>query len=478
MAMDTSTSPTLPATRKFNPQIDISGLSDDLSTDPLNRPTPNTTTGPGTIPFRLPKRANTFTPARNNKNPKITSEQTASTQPASTNPANLLILEARDLLVKAYTVTSSRDQQTQILDLIEVFRDYAEFGKVKKVTDQLASQINNLEHATRRAEIQAKAKVEAEAEAKAKANSQPPAQAKSTKPAQPTFANIAASGALKASDWTTVQAKPKQVKAKTQNRLILIRDTSSLFSAISVRNSINKAFEAKGVKGPVVSAITSTTNKKNLVLTTSAPYTTDFLIEKLDIWKNLINFKTIQKDEPWFKVVLHGIPTLEFNTPDGIGLVLEELKTFNASLNVKPIGTPYWLSSEANRAAKRAGSVVVSFKTSEEVDRCIRHQVFIGGTSVKAEKLLSVAKSTQCTKCQGFGHVTQFCKRQAKCGLCSQPHMTNQHFCSLCATRGKACSHLALRCTNCFENHASNSKLCEVYKATKRTLVFGPESIT
>jgi hypothetical protein len=45
------------------------------------------------------------------------------------------------------------------------------------------------------------------------------------------------------------------------------------------------------------------------------------------------------KDEPWSKVVLHNIPIEDFNTPEGMDLVLDEIKTFNKGLN--PIGTPY-----------------------------------------------------------------------------------------------------------------------------------------
>ncbi|KAM3068143.1 hypothetical protein ACMFMG_011193 [Clarireedia jacksonii] len=113
LAMDITTSPTLPATRKFNPQIDISGLSDDLSTDPLFGPTISK------IPLRLPKRTNPFSPAnRTNKNPRTT-------EPAS-DPASVKIRQARDLLIEALLLVKSREKQTDILDLIEIFREYTE----------------------------------------------------------------------------------------------------------------------------------------------------------------------------------------------------------------------------------------------------------------------------------------------------------------------------------------------------------------
>ncbi|KAM3073735.1 hypothetical protein ACMFMG_012184 [Clarireedia jacksonii] len=469
LAMDITTSPTLPATRKFNPQIDISGLSDDLSTDPLFGPTTSK------IPLRLPKRTNPFSPAnRINKNPRT------STEPAS-DPASAKILQARDLLIEALSLVKSREKQTDILDLIEIFREYTESNQIKKASQLLAGQINNLEYATRRIETKANASVNTAKAAQTKAKSLN-VEKLSANPTvllnarlnaglnantKPTFASVAAANT--ADSWTTVEAKKPIKKAKkATNRLILIRDQYAPISPLQLRNSLNKAFELKGIKGPVVSAISTTTNKKNLVITTTAPYTADFLIEKLAIWEKTISFRTIQKDEPWFKVVLHGIPTNDFNTPDGMELVLNELKTFNKSLGLKPVGLPYWLSSADNRATKRAGSVVVSFTTSEEVDKCIHNRVYIAGTSCRAERLLTVARSTQCIKCLGFGHVTQYCKKVAKCSLCSESHNTSQHCCSVCNKRGKSCSHLALKCANCGLAHSADSKDCEVYKATKR----------
>ena len=97
-------------------------------------------------------------------------------------------------------------------------------------------------------------------------------------------------------------------------------------------------------------------------------------------------FRTAQKDEPWHKVVLHGIPTADFNTPNGIALVTEEIQTFNKGL--QPIGTPYWLTQASKRLNQRAGSVVVAFASPEEANRAIRHRLYIAGTSVSREAIL------------------------------------------------------------------------------------------
>jgi hypothetical protein len=149
----------------------------------------------------------------------------------------------------------------------------------------------------------------------------------------------------------------------------------------------------KSIKGLVVSSITTISNKKNLVVTSTSPFTSDFLIEKRAIWEHLIIFKLMIKDESWYKVVLYRIPTLDFNTPYGMELVLDELKTFNSNLNLKPISTSYWLSLVENRVIKQGGLVVVSFATEAEAERCIRNRVWIAGISIRAEKLLTTSRS-------------------------------------------------------------------------------------
>jgi len=128
---------------------------------------------------------------------------------------------------------------------------------------------------------------------------------------------------------------------------------------LRLRNAFNKAFEAKGVKGPVVASVTkSTTDNQNIVLTTTDAYTSDYLIANQAIWETLVPFELAQKDTPWYKVVIHGVPTADFNNSDGMTMIIDEIKTFNKGLN--PIGTPYWLSSAEKRSTQRAGSVAVA----------------------------------------------------------------------------------------------------------------------
>ena len=66
----------------------------------------------------------------------------------TTTTAREAILKARDLIVYAYSKTP-RDQQSKLLDLLEIFREYTESGNITKASSIITTQIANLENATR-----------------------------------------------------------------------------------------------------------------------------------------------------------------------------------------------------------------------------------------------------------------------------------------------------------------------------------------
>jgi hypothetical protein len=159
------------------------------------------------------------------------------------------------------------------------------------------------------------------------------------------------------------------------------------------------------------------------------------------------------------------IPIIDFDTPTGMELVVDEIKTFNKGLT--PIGTPYWLTSSEKRANQRAASVVVAFATTQEASHAIRHRIYIAGISVRVEKLYTTAVSTQCSKCQGFGHLDHYCRHTPKCRLCAGSHVTQQHACNTCNTKGSKCAHLIPKCANCKEAHTADFRSCEVLNTIK-----------
>ena len=372
---------------------------------------------------------------------------------------------ARDVLVQAANLASSNDEQTRLLDLIEILRDYTEHGRVRTEEKSiLASQITRLDVVTKGI---------------SKAlNSQPKATSNTVSPSQtnlsqqpnpapaPSYANAATKDLPKSTEWTIVASKkkatpPPVVKNNLSSRqLILTQNGSTQINSLALRNKINDAFASNGVKSPVIVSV-SLSFKKNIVLTTTPTFNAKYLLENKDIWTKLISFQEALPITPWFKVAIHGIPT----DLDNLGVIKTEIRTFNNGLQV--VGEPYWLSHESNRRIKQAGTVCVAFSSQKDADYAIRNRLYLFGISVRAEKLHSTPPSTQCQNCQKFGHAENRCQNLPACKICSEHHFTRQHKCNTCNAKGKVCIHTIRRCVNCKEAHTADDKLCEVYLATK-----------
>jgi hypothetical protein len=393
----------------FGPASSDDILSGHLSFNlrPQKRMEPHPSPGKGPSPRNPPSKV-----------PRISFNTTRLLAPTVIDKIN----EARDLIIQAITLSKSQDEKTKLLDLVEVFRDYTETGRVPIASKILATQISSLETTARQISTKTRALNSAPIIPAIPAISK--IQEKPSKQSPPGTLSYASAASTKPGEsWTIVTRKPSRTpqdaiapsKKLASNRVILIRDPKTgpiqQFSPFSVRNALNKAFSDKGVKGPVIASVTKSTGG-NLVLTSTKDFSADFIIEKETIWGSIIpSYKSAQKDEPWHKVILYGIPIADFDTPYRMDLIIEEIKTFNKELNLILIGTPYWKSSPEKRQISCAGSIAVAFAIEAEANRAIRNRLFIAGISVRVEKLYSVSPIRQCSKCQGFGHLDFYYKK-------------------------------------------------------------------
>lgn len=417
--------------------------------------------------------------------------------PSSTNTANTVmdcLFQARDLILKASLLTKNDTDKTKLLDLLNVFREFTETGTIRSTAAILASQIQNLERTTRQIDEKAKAlkapnqpKTNQAPQKGPDSNSTPSAATtailaqnpanSAPNPAPSSYAKAATRGPA-TSEWTVVgqtkktpnpRAKAAE-KAKDKTRVILVQENELPYSPIQVRNAINEAFNKAGVNEPVVRTV-ERSRARNIAVSATSAFSADYLIEKQDIWKRIIPHKTLHKESTWYKVVIHGVPLTDFDSPDGLkgDLVKQEIKTFNKGLN--PLGNPYWLTSYEKRHSGtiRAGSIVVAFNIESEANRAIRNRLYIAGESLRVEKLLSVAPTSQCGKCQGYGHLSTKCTRQLACSLCAASHHTRDHVCSQCKKKGVRCAHLTPKCTNCKGSHTATDSNCEIRQALFRT---------
>ena len=193
------------------------------------------------------------------------------------NSAREAILKACDFIVLAYSSTESREEQSKLLDLLEVFQEYIEQGKITKASSIIASQIANLETATRQIETKTR-------KLASTTNSTTISKSPNTRP---TYATVA-STAPETSKWTLVTTKKPTPKTTTRvaanplvsRRLILTqKGINSSYSPLALRNAFNKAFLEKGIQGLVITSITKSL-KSNLVITTTSDYTVEFVLKK------------------------------------------------------------------------------------------------------------------------------------------------------------------------------------------------------
>lgn len=408
------------------------------------------------------------------------------------NPSDC-ILGARDLLIKAAHLEQTRARQTKILDLLNIFREFMENdGNTHRANTILSAQVQRLEQTAQilQTSVQRANNANRNGQQPMGNNTQPnlhqntgpnvrngsrPGQNQpnqqnqtnqNTNQAPRTWANIASAARgnqnQNAGEWIEVQPKKRKAPSKPRdaNRIILLLDehTRSDFSALAFRDRINQAYKSRGVQGPVV-ALVSKTRKDNIAVVTTPSYTAEYMLQNRDIWRNAIPHVEAFKDEEWYKVVVHGVPVADFPNPSDLSEVIEEIETFNQGLKV--IGQPYWITPQEKFQTQMAGSIVVAFETEAEAKLATNKRLIIAGLSLKAEKFHNIPASTQCNKCQRFGHLETNCRWEANCRYCAGPHNTRQHCCTQCRSIGVRCVHLVPKCSNCTGAHTADYEGCE-----------------
>jgi hypothetical protein len=143
---------------------------------------------------------------------------------------------------------------------------------------------------------------------------------------------------------TTVQKKPaekpREKSAYRERRLILqtSKDFIENLDAMQIRDQVNDAFFKKeGETQPTIAMVTKSQSNQSIVITTMPNFSAKYLVEKKEVWKNIIPHQKIYTDEKWVKIVIHTVLIRLFSIDDGLYLLKQEIKTFN--LGIKLIKT-------------------------------------------------------------------------------------------------------------------------------------------
>lgn len=394
------------------------------------------------------------------------------------------ILDAQGLILKASLDAQGTEQQKELLELLDIFREYTEKKKVRQSTQILASQINNLETVQRNLEaaipnleaairnipsptssipsiLKKSPSSYASVAARASTPSSRPSNLSSNSGVRVSFSNEG-SPTTQQGEWQTVQSRSdSRKKEREEKRLILeVANPDAQVDPIQTRNQINEAL------GKTAVASVTRSRNNNIVLTTTTEYNADYLLQNQDKWETLTATTKARKDESWSKIIIHGIPIQPFDGPEGLQRITEEILTYNKDLDLHVKGTPFWITSDEKRKTQRAGSIGVALASDAEAARAMKYRLYIAGICARVEKMHKVAPTTQCRKCQGYGHLATRCTNRTTCGICAQSHDTKEHWCPDCQT-GKACTHILAKCSNCLKEHTADTRTCEVFQALR-----------
>jgi hypothetical protein len=164
------------------------------------------------------------------------------------------------------------------------------------------------------------------------------------------------------------------------------------------------------------------------------------------------------------RLIVHSVPTAPANVDQAeyLSELRKEIEDFNPTLSVATI--PRWLSTENHRTGKATSSLVITLHDNGNVDTFLPKGILIYNKHRRVEPYLTFGPSTQCNRCQHFGHHTLRCKNQPACRICARSHWTKDHHCgnSTCKVRGRTCPYTILKCVNCSLAHRAADPACSV----------------
>jgi hypothetical protein len=198
--------------------------------------------------------------------------------------------------------------------------------------------------------------------------------------------------------WSSVGKNGKVIATTPKPvRLVLeAEDKDTPIKPIQLRDTVNKTAKNLGFKG-LFALSTTRSGTGNLIVQLSGKEARDFAYQSIEALRKAIGFQKVLDDDSCYKVVIHGVSTEDFDVENGLASIREEIETYNSGL--KPTSDPIWLTSQTKRREVQGASVLVTFQTEEEARRAVRHRLFIGGASLRAEIAKDKPKVVQGGQC-------------------------------------------------------------------------------
>ena len=203
------------------------------------------------------------------------------------------------------------------------------------------------------------------------------------------------------------------------------------------------------------------------------------------------NGTLIHEDKKWYKLQVDGVNTGALIIGDRRVLhtadkVHDELLTCNphyTALTKHLVAKPRWLRTNKELLTTPRSSLVLALDDEQKAKDFLNLRSLVAfGRHCSLRAFQERPPVSQCRKCWSLDHITNQCKGELTCHLCSGPHTKTEHQspnpagcqrCSLAQENGNhmdttaegACPH-KLKCANCCidpkkdHDHPANSRRC------------------
>lgn len=311
------------------------------------------------------------------------------------------IEQVRTLLVKAAALLKE-EEQTRALNLLEVFRDYTEGRQVTRPAKAIATQVLALEKTTKT--LSKATSLVGKSRSTIPVNKEGEIQKEGSKASYATVARGDTRNGVreetregekgeKGKEWTVVGRQRE--RPTKQAKLILSLEEGTTVEPRKVRDRINEIFTKKGYRDFLVLSA-SRSAKGNLILSFKDTKSREIAGTNLATIQEVIPVLTILDSTSWYKAVIHGVSTKEFNKPTGLYEVRTEIEHFNQGFKLQT--DPIWLTGRERRDTANGATVLVAFETEEMATRAIRSRIYIGGESLRVEKVKEKTKESTRTR--------------------------------------------------------------------------------
>jgi hypothetical protein len=200
------------------------------------------------------------------------------------------------------------------------------------------------------------------------------------------------------------------------------------------------------------------TVRGNIIFTTGNTQTNVIYEDYKTIIKEALSYygdcEQVEIGKRYSQFLLHGVPT---------HLSLPEISQSISSNYPQLIQsqTPRWLIPADRRELKANSTIVMTLIGNIKKAQIGRQHLIVCNRQCELDDYIAYGRSTQCRRCQAYGHPAALCRNNPRCAVCAEPHDTKEHPCTLpICKKGPACTHPPIRCANCEAPHKASDPNC------------------